>query len=45
MVIRRGISGPAFPGVITSSISLWDNMGLMMSIPEVAAERNIAATN
>jgi hypothetical protein len=44
MVIRMEIRGSRFPGVITSSISFWDNMGLMMSIPEVTAERNIAAT-
>jgi hypothetical protein len=45
MVIKRGIRGAVFPGVITSSISFWDNMGLMIIIADVTAERSTPAAN
>jgi hypothetical protein len=45
MIHRRGIRGPVFPGVITSSISFWDNMGLMIVTADVTAERSTPAAN
>jgi len=37
--------GWVFLGVITSSISRWESMGLIMTIADVTADRNIPATN
>jgi hypothetical protein len=45
MAMRMGIRGSAFLGVITSSMSRWDSIGLMIIIPDVTAERAIAAIN
>jgi hypothetical protein len=43
MVTSRGIRGLGFPGVITSSISFWESMGLMINIADVRPEKRIPA--
>jgi hypothetical protein len=43
MVVNRGIRGPGFPGVITSSISFWESMGLMINVADVRPEKRIPA--
>jgi hypothetical protein len=45
MVTRRGIRGSVFLGIITSSMSRCESMGLRIIIPEVTAERIKPAAN
>jgi hypothetical protein len=43
MATSRGIRGAGFPGVITSSISFCDSMGLIIIKAELTAEKAIPA--